>query len=212
MPQGSAAVVDSFDVTSEAAVAGGVEKSARCVGSRNDPRQQCGRSAERAVRKDRSWPLVARAGGQSERRLSCISRRSLRLESARRGRAAHQHRVDRGPRRLFLCRRLLRREARPHWPHTGAGARIRRRPESRSTPFAPASPRRRSSRARSKPLSRRPADRKSWPRLSLSSPIRRGAWFAPEEVADAVLWLASPGAASINGQAIVVAGGEVMVG
>jgi hypothetical protein len=32
-----------------------------------------------------------------------------------------------------------------------------------------------------------------------------------EEVADAVL-LASPGAASINGQAIVVAGGEVMVG
>ena len=34
----------------------------------------------------------------------------------------------------------------------------------------------------------------------------------PEEVADAVLWLASPGAASINGQAIVVAGGEVMVG
>ena len=41
-------------------------------------------------------------------------------------------------------------------------------------------------------------------------PLGRGP--RPEEVADAVLWLASPGAASINGQAIVVAGGEVMVG
>jgi len=40
----------------------------------------------------------------------------------------------------------------------------------------------------------------------------QGRLVRPEEVADAVLWLASPGAASINGQAIVVAGGEVMVG
>ena len=31
MPQGSAAVVDRFDVTSEAAIAGGVEQSARRV-------------------------------------------------------------------------------------------------------------------------------------------------------------------------------------
>ncbi len=31
----------------------------------------------------------------------------------------------------------------------------------------------------------------------------------PEEVADTVLWLASPAAASINGQAIAVAGGEI---
>jgi hypothetical protein len=31
-------------------------------------------------------------------------------------------------------------------------------------------------------------------------------------VADAVVWLASAGAAAINGQAIVVAGGEVMAG
>ena len=43
-------------------------------------------------------------------------------------------------------------------------------------------------------------------------PIRKRRLVTPEEVADAVLWLASPGAASINGQAIVVAGGEVMVG
>lgn len=34
----------------------------------------------------------------------------------------------------------------------------------------------------------------------------------PQEVADTVLWLASPGAGSITGQAIAVAGGEVMVG
>ncbi|MDC7784707.1 SDR family NAD(P)-dependent oxidoreductase [Rhodoplanes sp. TEM] len=35
---------------------------------------------------------------------------------------------------------------------------------------------------------------------------------APEEVADTVLWLVSPGASSINGQAIAIAGGEVMTG
>jgi NAD(P)-dependent dehydrogenase (short-subunit alcohol dehydrogenase family) len=31
----------------------------------------------------------------------------------------------------------------------------------------------------------------------------------PEEVADAVVWLCSPGAASVNGQAIAIAGGQV---
>ena len=46
--------------------------------------------------------------------------------------------------------------------------------------------------------------------LAKSNP--QGRLVRPEEVADAVLWLASPGAASINGQAIVVAGGEVMAG
>jgi NAD(P)-dependent dehydrogenase (short-subunit alcohol dehydrogenase family) len=34
----------------------------------------------------------------------------------------------------------------------------------------------------------------------------------PEEVARTVLWLASADAASITGQAIVIAGGEVMAG
>jgi NAD(P)-dependent dehydrogenase (short-subunit alcohol dehydrogenase family) len=38
----------------------------------------------------------------------------------------------------------------------------------------------------------------------------QGRLVEPTEVADAVLWLACPGASSINGQAIVVAGGEVM--
>ena len=37
----------------------------------------------------------------------------------------------------------------------------------------------------------------------------QGRLIKPEEVADTVLWLASPAAASINGQAIAVAGGEV---
>ncbi len=40
----------------------------------------------------------------------------------------------------------------------------------------------------------------------------QGRLIKPEEVADAVLWLASPGAESINGQAIAVAGGEVLAG
>ena len=46
--------------------------------------------------------------------------------------------------------------------------------------------------------------------LAKSNP--QGRLVTPEEVADTVRWLASPGAASINGQAIVVAGGEVMAG
>ncbi len=49
-------------------------------------------------------------------------------------------------------------------------------------------------------------------RAELAKANPQGRMVKPEEVADAVLWLASPGAASINGQAIVVAGGEVMAG
>jgi NAD(P)-dependent dehydrogenase (short-subunit alcohol dehydrogenase family) len=47
-------------------------------------------------------------------------------------------------------------------------------------------------------------------RLASGNP--QGRLVTPKEVADAVLWLASPGSSSINGQAIVVAGGEVMAG
>ena len=46
--------------------------------------------------------------------------------------------------------------------------------------------------------------------LALSNP--QGRLVLPQEVAQSVLWLASAGAAAITGQAIVVAGGEVMVG
>ena len=44
--------------------------------------------------------------------------------------------------------------------------------------------------------------------LTERNPQRR--LVRPEEVADAVLWLARPGSAAITGQAIAVAGGEVM--
>ena len=46
--------------------------------------------------------------------------------------------------------------------------------------------------------------------LASSNPQRR--LVTAEEVANTVLWLASAGASAINGQAIAVAGGEVMVG
>jgi NAD(P)-dependent dehydrogenase (short-subunit alcohol dehydrogenase family) len=49
-------------------------------------------------------------------------------------------------------------------------------------------------------------------RADLAKANPQGRLVKPEEVADAVIWVASPAAASINGQAIVVAGGEVMAG
>ncbi len=47
-------------------------------------------------------------------------------------------------------------------------------------------------------------------RLMATNP--QGRFVTPEQVADAVLWLASDGSSAINGQAIPVAGGEVMAG
>jgi NAD(P)-dependent dehydrogenase (short-subunit alcohol dehydrogenase family) len=46
--------------------------------------------------------------------------------------------------------------------------------------------------------------------LAKVNPMQR--LVAPEEVADTILWLASEGASSINGQAVAVAGGEVLTG
>ncbi|MET3661576.1 SDR family NAD(P)-dependent oxidoreductase [Aquamicrobium ahrensii] len=49
-------------------------------------------------------------------------------------------------------------------------------------------------------------------RASLARANPQGRLIAPQEVADAVLWLAGEGAGAITGQAIAVAGGEVMGG
>jgi NAD(P)-dependent dehydrogenase (short-subunit alcohol dehydrogenase family) len=47
-------------------------------------------------------------------------------------------------------------------------------------------------------------------RAELAKSNPQGRLVQAEEVADAVLWLASEGATSITGQAVAVAGGEVM--
>jgi NAD(P)-dependent dehydrogenase (short-subunit alcohol dehydrogenase family) len=49
-------------------------------------------------------------------------------------------------------------------------------------------------------------------RAALAKTNPMGRLVTPEEVADTVAWLASAGASAINGQAIAVAGGEVMTG
>jgi NAD(P)-dependent dehydrogenase (short-subunit alcohol dehydrogenase family) len=49
-------------------------------------------------------------------------------------------------------------------------------------------------------------------RASLARNNPQGRFVTPEEVADAVAWLASIGASAVTGQAIAIAGGEVMVG
>lgn len=49
-------------------------------------------------------------------------------------------------------------------------------------------------------------------RASLARSNPQGRLVRPDEVADAVLWLAGDGAGAITGQAIAVAGGEVMAG
>ena len=47
-------------------------------------------------------------------------------------------------------------------------------------------------------------------RALLAKQSPRGTLITPQEVVDAVVWLCSPGASAITGQAIAVAGGEVM--
>ena len=46
--------------------------------------------------------------------------------------------------------------------------------------------------------------------LAKVNPMQR--LVTPEEVADTILWLASAGASAINGQAVAVAGGEILTG
>jgi NAD(P)-dependent dehydrogenase (short-subunit alcohol dehydrogenase family) len=46
-------------------------------------------------------------------------------------------------------------------------------------------------------------------RAALVATNPQGRLIEPREVADAVLWLCRPGAQSVTGQSIVIAGGEV---
>ncbi len=103
--------------------------------------------------------------------------------------------------------RLRRRQARRRRPDEGAEPRVRRQEASRSTRSAPGSP--------IPPLLDAAADKISAktgrsadhcaPRSAKDN--AHGRLITPEEVADTVLWLCSPGVASINGQAIAVTGG-----
>ncbi|MFL6708733.1 MAG: SDR family NAD(P)-dependent oxidoreductase [Massilia sp.] len=52
------------------------------------------------------------------------------------------------------------------------------------------------------------SEQEAFNELASANPQRR--MVQPEEVADAVVWLCMPGASAMNGQAIAVAGGEVM--
>ena len=49
-------------------------------------------------------------------------------------------------------------------------------------------------------------------REELAARNPQGRLIRPEEVADAVLWLAGAGASAVTGQAIAVAGGEIQAG
>ena len=125
MPQASAVVVDSFDVTSEAAVSDGLERARNALGPVTILVNNAGEAPSAPFEKTDpglwSRVLAVNLNGAYLVSHAVVSD----LKDARRRRAAHQYRVDRGPRRLRLCLRLLRGEARPHWPHAGAGARIR---------------------------------------------------------------------------------------
>ncbi len=126
--------------------------------------------------------------------------------------AHHQHRLDRGAQRLRLCLGVLRRQAWRDRTHPLARARARedRHHRERGLPrlhrhaAAAQVGRRRSS-------TRPAAARKKRSRPS-PAPIRRAGWSRRKKSPTPCLWLASPDSGSINGQAIVVAGGEVMAG
>ena len=87
----------------------------------------------------------------------------------------------------------------PSWRHAA----------SRSTPSAPASPRRRCWRPRSTNIAAKTGrSAAEAARRARARSIPQGRFVTPEEVAGTVLWLCTPGAPAITGQAISVSGGE----
>ena len=119
------------------------------------------------------------------------------------------HRLDGGPQGLPLCRRLLRRQAwrrRPR-PRAGGGAGAARRHGQRRVPGLHGD-------AAARSLARqhratRPGGRAPRRAAELARLNPQGRFIEPEEVAETVLWLCTPAAQAINGQAISVSGGEI---
>ena len=170
-----------------------------------------GAGADGAVREDFARDVDARFGARSDLGVSDDAVDAARSEGERLGRADHQRRLDGGPDRLRLCLGLLRRQARRHRPDARARARTgqHRRHRQRRLPRLY---RHADAPARRGGLRRKTGRDEDETLALLAKSNPQGRLVTPEEVADTVRWLASPGAASINGQAIVVAGGEVMAG
>jgi NAD(P)-dependent dehydrogenase (short-subunit alcohol dehydrogenase family) len=211
MPEGSATVVDSFDVTSQAAVAGGLERARAALGPVTILVNNAGEawsapfektdlglwSRTIAVNLNGAY-LVSRAvlsdlkaRGAGARLINIASTAGLVGYSYVAAYVAAKHGL------IGLTRALALELAKtgitvnaicPGFTETPMVARALETIVAKT--------------GRSEDLAKA--------ELAKSNP--QGRLVRPEEVADAVLWLASPGAASINGQAIAVAGGEVMVG
>ena len=137
-----------------------------------------------------------------------VGRRCRISRGARRAGPHRLHRLHRRPQGLRLRRRPT---ARPSTASSAWPARWRpswRRAASRSTPSAPASPRRRCWRPRSPISPPRPAARALMPKPTSSASTRRAGSSRRRKSRETVLWLCSPAAQAITGQAISVSGGE----
>jgi NAD(P)-dependent dehydrogenase (short-subunit alcohol dehydrogenase family) len=211
MPKGSAAVIDAFDVTSETAVSGGVERAHSALGPVTILINNAGEAASAPFEKTDPglWSrtlavnlngayLVSRAvvadlkaRGDGARLINIASTAALVGYAYVAAYCAAKHGL------IGLTRALALEFAK-----TGVTVNAVC-PGFTETPLV-----QRAVETIVAKTGRSEAGAKA--ELAKSNP--QGRLVRPEEVADAVLWLASPGAASINGQAIVVAGGEVMVG
>ena len=140
----------------------------------------------------------ARGRPQGDRRV--LLRRRRRDARAARRRDDREHEL--GPRRP--------REWPARTPSCSAPSRAACSPSARAwrAAWRPGSASTCSARAGSRPRSRGEADRDFHRSVAESTPL--GRWGRPEDVAAAALWLASPEAAFVTGQAVNINGGVVM--